>query len=143
MADIHIHRAHTLGLKGARKVAAQWSDKAQTQLDMTCAFAEGDDGDEIRARGQAKCLRRILNDGLARERDARGVSERQIALRGEGLGCGDRHLPGGLGGVVVDGGFRQLVGGFSVMTRASGRLVGIVQVRDESNSHRAIAVISV
>jgi putative polyhydroxyalkanoate system protein len=47
MADIHIHRAHTLGLEGARKVAAQWSEKAQTKLEMACAYTEGKDGDEL------------------------------------------------------------------------------------------------
>lgn len=47
MADIHIHRAHKLGLQGAREVAAQWSKKAQTKLDMVCAYAPGEDSDEL------------------------------------------------------------------------------------------------
>ena len=47
MADIHIHRAHKLGLKGAREVAAQWSEKAQSKLEMTCAYATGETGDEL------------------------------------------------------------------------------------------------
>ncbi|MEX1166379.1 MAG: polyhydroxyalkanoic acid system family protein [Hydrogenophaga sp.] len=47
MADIHIHRAHTLGLKGARAVAAQWSETAQAKLDMACAYATGDTSDEL------------------------------------------------------------------------------------------------
>jgi putative polyhydroxyalkanoate system protein len=47
MADIHIHRPHTFGLTGARKVAAQWSEEAQSKLEMACAYAEGEDADEL------------------------------------------------------------------------------------------------
>jgi putative polyhydroxyalkanoate system protein len=63
MADIHIHRAHTLGLKGARKVAAEWADKAQSKLEMACAFAEGEDGDEIQfSRPGVKGTLRVCSD---------------------------------------------------------------------------------
>ena len=31
MADIHIHRHHDLGLKGARKVAWQWAEQAESE----------------------------------------------------------------------------------------------------------------
>lgn len=48
MADIHIHRAHKLGLKGAREIAAQWSETAQSKLQLACANAPGKDGDELR-----------------------------------------------------------------------------------------------
>jgi putative polyhydroxyalkanoate system protein len=47
MADIHIHRPHSLGLPGARKVAAQWAEKAQSKLEMTCAYAQGEQADEL------------------------------------------------------------------------------------------------
>jgi putative polyhydroxyalkanoate system protein len=63
MADIHIHRAHNLGIKGARKVAAQWSEKAQAKLDMACAYAEGEDGDEIEfSRPGVKGTLRVCDD---------------------------------------------------------------------------------
>lgn len=63
MADIHIHRAHTLGLKSARKVAAQWSEKAQTKLEMVCAYAEGEDGDELQfSRPGVKGTLRVCDD---------------------------------------------------------------------------------
>ena len=63
MADIHIHRAHTLGLKGARKVAAQWSEKAQNKLEMACAYAEGEDGDELQfSRPGVKGTLRVCSD---------------------------------------------------------------------------------
>lgn len=48
MTQIHIQRPHQLGMSGARKVASQWAEQAETQFDMRCAFAEGPDGDEIR-----------------------------------------------------------------------------------------------
>jgi len=47
MSDIRILRAHKLGLKGARAVAAQWSEEAQTKLEMACAYAPGEDSDEL------------------------------------------------------------------------------------------------
>ena len=47
MADIHIHRTHTLGLAQARTIAAQWSEKAQSKLEMACAYAPGEDSDEL------------------------------------------------------------------------------------------------
>ncbi len=47
MADIHLLRNHHLGLEGARSVAAQWADKAQRKLEMACAFAQTDEGDEL------------------------------------------------------------------------------------------------
>ncbi|AOW12076.1 hypothetical protein LPB72_13865 [Hydrogenophaga crassostreae] len=47
MADIHIHRAHKLGLNAAREIAAQWSQEAQSKLEMACAYAPGEDSDEL------------------------------------------------------------------------------------------------
>lgn len=63
MADIHIHRSHSLGLKGARKLASQWSEKAQSKLEMVCAFAEGEEGDEIQfSRPGVKGTLRVCGD---------------------------------------------------------------------------------
>jgi putative polyhydroxyalkanoate system protein len=42
MPDIRIHRAHTLGLAKARKVAWQWAEKAEKDFDMACTVHEGE-----------------------------------------------------------------------------------------------------
>ena len=47
MADIHIHRAHTLGLPKARKVAFAWAEQAEEKFDMACTVVEGEDGDTV------------------------------------------------------------------------------------------------
>lgn len=41
MADIHIERAHALGLAKARKLAFKWAEQAEEQLDMACTYEEG------------------------------------------------------------------------------------------------------
>jgi putative polyhydroxyalkanoate system protein len=41
MADIHIHRTHTLGLVQARKVAFSWAEDVEDRLDMACTYEEG------------------------------------------------------------------------------------------------------
>lgn len=41
MADIHIHRTHTLGLAQARKVAFAWAEDVEDKLDMACTYEEG------------------------------------------------------------------------------------------------------
>lgn len=47
MANIHIQRKHHLGLDGARKVAWQWAEQAESEFDMQCAYEEGVDADEV------------------------------------------------------------------------------------------------
>lgn len=47
MAQIHIHREHQLGLAGARKIAWQWAEQAETDFGMACTYEEGDDADEV------------------------------------------------------------------------------------------------
>lgn len=41
MADIHIHRMHTLGMAQARKVAFSWAEDVEEKLDMACTYEEG------------------------------------------------------------------------------------------------------
>lgn len=48
MAEIHLVRAHTLGLAGARRVAEQWAEHAEAELGMDCTIEEGDDRDTVR-----------------------------------------------------------------------------------------------
>ncbi len=48
MADIHIERAHALGLPAARKVARQWAGQAQAQFGMDCTYEAGKASDEVR-----------------------------------------------------------------------------------------------
>ena len=47
MADIHIERAHQLGLAEARKVAFKWAEQAEEKFDMECVYAEGTSTDEV------------------------------------------------------------------------------------------------
>jgi putative polyhydroxyalkanoate system protein len=47
MADIHIHRDHTLGLARAREVAARWAAEAEQQFGMQCSSQCGPDGDVL------------------------------------------------------------------------------------------------
>jgi putative polyhydroxyalkanoate system protein len=47
MADIHIERAHHLGLQRARDVAWQWAEEAEGRLAMECTVEEGDVEDRV------------------------------------------------------------------------------------------------
>lgn len=47
MADIHIVRKHTLGLKAARKIAYRWAEQAEENLQMQCTYEEGKAGDTV------------------------------------------------------------------------------------------------
>jgi putative polyhydroxyalkanoate system protein len=47
MADIHIHRAHTLGLAQARKIAWKWAEEVEKNFDMECTVNEGESTDTV------------------------------------------------------------------------------------------------
>ncbi len=47
MADIHIHRAHRLGLAKARKTAWQWAESAQEKFGMQCTVIAGKGSDVV------------------------------------------------------------------------------------------------
>ena len=47
MADIRIHREHSLGLAKARKVAWDWAEQVETQFDMACTVLEGETSDTV------------------------------------------------------------------------------------------------
>lgn len=47
MADIHIHRTHSLGLPKARQIAWQWAEEVESKFDMECTVTEGDDRDTV------------------------------------------------------------------------------------------------
>ena len=47
MADIKIHRDHTLGLAKARKVALQWAEEVEKDFDMECTILEGETSDTV------------------------------------------------------------------------------------------------
>ncbi len=47
MSDINMQREHTLGLLGARKLANEWLEQAETRLGLTCEYTEGASCDEI------------------------------------------------------------------------------------------------
>ena len=59
MADIRIHREHSLGLAKARKIAWKWAEEAEAKFDMECTVIEGDDSDvvEFTRSGVQGCLR--------------------------------------------------------------------------------------
>ena len=63
MANIHIQRHHHLGMDGARKVAWQWAEHAESEFDMQCAYEEGVDCDEVHfSRTGAKGTLRVTAD---------------------------------------------------------------------------------
>ncbi len=47
MADIHIHRNHTLGLAKARKIAWAWAEEVESKFDMECSVVEGQTSDTV------------------------------------------------------------------------------------------------
>jgi putative polyhydroxyalkanoate system protein len=47
MADIHIHRAHALGLTRARKIAWSWAEQVEAEFGMACTVVEGEAGDTV------------------------------------------------------------------------------------------------
>jgi len=47
MAEINIHRTHSLGLAKARKVAWQWAEDVEKKFDMQCTVLEGQTSDTV------------------------------------------------------------------------------------------------
>ena len=47
MADIHIHREHSLGLERAREIAWDWAEQVEQKFDMECAVMEGETSDTV------------------------------------------------------------------------------------------------
>ena len=47
MADIHLHRPHTLGLAKARKVAWAWAEQVEGEFQMECTVVEGERSDTV------------------------------------------------------------------------------------------------
>ena len=47
MADIRIHREHSLGLAKARKIASQWAAEVEGKLQMQCSTVEGNTSDTV------------------------------------------------------------------------------------------------
>jgi len=47
MADIRIHREHSLGLAKARKIAWAWAEQVEQKFGMDCTVLEGEDGDTV------------------------------------------------------------------------------------------------
>jgi len=47
VADIHIERAHALGLPAARKVAFKWAEQVEQEFGMECTYEEGKTSDEV------------------------------------------------------------------------------------------------
>lgn len=47
MADIHIHRDHSLGLGKARKIAWAWANEVESKFNMECTVTEGQTSDTV------------------------------------------------------------------------------------------------
>jgi putative polyhydroxyalkanoate system protein len=47
MADIHIHRDHSLGLAKAREIAWAWAEQVEAKFDMECTVLEGETSDTV------------------------------------------------------------------------------------------------
>lgn len=47
MADIHIHRDHTLGLASARTLASQWVEQAEQKFGLVCTHEKGETSDRV------------------------------------------------------------------------------------------------
>ena len=47
MADIRIHRDHSLGLAKARKIAWKWAEEAESKFEMECTVLEGQTSDTV------------------------------------------------------------------------------------------------
>ena len=47
MAELRIHRNHTLGLAKARKVAWAWAEQAEAKFSMECTVSEGKHSDTV------------------------------------------------------------------------------------------------
>lgn len=47
MADIRIHRKHSLGLAKAREIAWQWAEEVEKKFDMECTVIEGETSDTV------------------------------------------------------------------------------------------------
>lgn len=47
MADIRIHREHSLGLAKARKIAWTWAEQVEKEFDMECTVLEGETSDTV------------------------------------------------------------------------------------------------
>ena len=48
MADLHIVRAHSLGLARAREIALQWAEEVEQKFGMECVYEEGGSADLVR-----------------------------------------------------------------------------------------------
>lgn len=47
MADIRIHREHTLGLARAREIAWNWAEQVEERFGMACTVQEGEATDTV------------------------------------------------------------------------------------------------
>ena len=70
MADIHIHRSHTLGLAKARKTAWKWAEHVEEKFGMECTVIEGKASDVVEFT-RAGVDGRLVVTGDAFELDAK------------------------------------------------------------------------
>ena len=73
MADIHIQRDHTLGLRAARKIAFAWAEQVEAEYGMECTYEEGEDCDTVAfTRSGVKGTLTVLPDQFDLQRNPSG-----------------------------------------------------------------------
>ena len=70
MADIHIHRNHSLGLAKARKTAWKWAEHVEEKFGMECTVIEGETSDIVEFT-RSRRRRQAPGHGDAFELDAK------------------------------------------------------------------------
>jgi putative polyhydroxyalkanoate system protein len=66
VADLHIERKHSLGLKEARKIAFNWAEQVEADLGMQCIYEEGSSCDKVSfSRSGVKGELQVTKDSFA------------------------------------------------------------------------------
>ena len=83
MAEIHIVRAHRLGLATARRLARRWAEVARDKLGVQCVYQQGEAGDVVRfSRPGARGALKVGPDGFALVERIVGEQDRRLVLAG-------------------------------------------------------------
>jgi putative polyhydroxyalkanoate system protein len=65
LSEIHIQRAHALGLLPARKIARHWAERAVDKFGMECTYEETESGDLLHfTRSGVDGALRVASDGF-------------------------------------------------------------------------------
>lgn len=98
MADIHIKRAHNLGLAKARELAFAWAERAEKEFQMECVYEEGKTNDRVRF------TRTGVNGELLVEKDGFELSAKLGLLLGAFKGRIESEIVKNLDTLLADSG---------------------------------------